>query len=248
MTSIVQVTNDDAERRCLRDGVLRTVKQNNGILVAKPSLVGRHTYLGRDILAKNSRKEPGYTDERGYVPVEWWLCSSVMAGNPIMKENEGIAKFFIAMNDEEGSNEKKELYLLTDILEVAEQEVLGNYRHAWPLIKVLDIGGRATQPHFSDKPAPEEVPPIPCHVHNGYICDGRCCGHGKLEAYFFPPLPKGKEVRNAKTRLGVKPETSKNTLISCMRNFGVNDDMYTHLNVFDVVPFSGFTIVNIQNK
>ena len=55
-------------------------------------------------------------------------------------------------------------------------------------------------------------------------------------------MPKGKEVRNAKTRLGVKPETSKATLLSCMRNFGINDDMYTHLNVFDVVPFSGFTI------
>ena len=56
--------------------------------------------------------------------------------------------------------------------------------------KVLDIGGRATKPNFSDKLGPEEVPPIPC-VHNGYICDGRCCGHGKLR-HFFPLCRKEK--------------------------------------------------------
>ena len=169
---------------------LRTVKRSNGILVAKPSC-GKAHILGKRYLAK-FQKEPGYTDERGYVPVEWWLCSSVMAGNPVMKENEGIAKFFISMNDKEGSHEKNELRLFTDILEVAEEEVLGKYRHAWPLIKVLDIGGRATQPNFSGKLGPEEVPPIPCHVHNGYICDGSRTWQAR--GIFFPPCrKKGKE-------------------------------------------------------
>ena len=230
MSSIASDVADSKKQ--LRQKVLNTLKSNSGILVAKPSLVGRHTYLGRDILAPNSDKEK-HGDERGYVPVEWWLCSTVMAGNPIMKDNEGVAKFF--MDDNETA-------LFSDILKIAELEVLGKYKHSWPLIKVLDIGGRATQPTFNGKLAPEEVPPIPCHVHNGYICDGRCCGHGKLEAYFFPPLPKGKEVVGAKTRLGIKPGTSKETLCSCMCRFGIDDDMYTHLNVYDVEPFSGWTI------
>ena len=58
----------------------------------------------------------------------------------------------------------------------------------------------------------------------------------------FPPLPAGKEVVGAKTRLGIKPNTSPETLISCMCKFGVNDDMYTHLNEYEVSPFTGWTI------
>ena len=78
MASILKAS--ETERRCLRDGVLRTVKRNKGVLVAKPSLVGRHTYLGRDIWLK--------IQERAGVHRRAWLCSgrvvaisSVMAGN-----------------------------------------------------------------------------------------------------------------------------------------------------------------------
>jgi sugar/nucleoside kinase (ribokinase family) len=220
----------------VRREVLETIKQNGGVLFAKPALVGRHTYLGRDILALNSKLEAGYVDDRGYVPVEWWLCSTVMAGNPIEKENEGVASFFV------GDPTSTKTVLFTDVLNVAEPEVLGKYRHAWPLIKVLDIGGSAISPNFNGEKGTEEVPPIPCHVHSGYICNGRCCGHGKLEAYFFPPLPKGKEVVGAKTRLGIKPNTAPETLVTCMCQFGVNDNMYTHLNEYEVSPFTGWTI------
>ena len=96
MSSIASDVADSKKQ--LRQKVLNTLKSNSGILVAKPSLVGRHTYLGRDILAPNSDKEK-HGDERGYVPVEWWLCSTVMAGNPIMKDNEGVAKFFMDDNE-----------------------------------------------------------------------------------------------------------------------------------------------------
>jgi hypothetical protein len=221
-----------------------TIQSNNGLLFAKPSLVGRHTYLGRNILAPNSNLEEN-GDERGYVPVEWWISSIVSAGNPILKENEGVGQFFIQGLEEATT-------LITDILRVAESDVMGKYLHSWPLIKVLDIGGRAVQPNFvndngessssSTTAEEEEVPPIPAHVHNGYICNGCACGHGKLEAYFFPPLPTGTKTFQAKTRLGVKPGTSKETLIRCMKCFGINDSMYQQLNEYDVRPFSGWTI------
>ena len=241
----------------LRKRILATIQTNRGILFASPSLVGRHTYLGRDILAPNSKHENG--DDRGYVPVEWWICSSVAAGNPILKDNEGIASFFI----QRGSMLSNRMYdeldgesvrhacakvLFTDILRVAESEILGSHSHAWPLIKVLDIGGAAVTPNFTSSSsstvydAPEEVPPIPAHVHSGYICDGRCCGHGKLEAYFFPPLAENHANVHAKTRLGIKPGTSPETLMRCMQCFGQDDSFYTHLNEFTVEPFTGWTI------
>jgi len=294
MASLMRPTGEEV----LEDKIRRTLRENGGLLFAKPALVGRHTYLGRDILAPNSKLEPGFVDDRGYVPVEWWLCSAVMAGNPILKENEGIASFYL--NDDtrkefksysaaeklavdqrfreetammlltredslsEDNLKRIRLYaqkeadrraihpprqsevptLFTDILKVCEHDVMGKYLHAWPLIKVLDIGGSVVQPDFGsgDNFVPTEVPPIPCHVHSGYICDGRCCGHGKLEAYFFPPLPAGKEITGAKTRLGIKPGTKKDTLVSCMCQFGVNDSMYKHLNEYEVEPFTGWTI------
>lgn len=58
----------------------------------------------------------------------------------------------------------------------------------------------------------EEVPPIPCHVHSGDVVGGRCVGHGKTEAYFFPPLnvpPYNLQLDSVKTRLGLRPGTTK---------------------------------------
>ncbi len=57
-----------------------------------------------------------------------------------------------------------------------------------------------------------EVPPIPCHVHAGDVVDGCCVGHGKTEAYFFPPLdvpPYNMELGPVKTRLGFRPDVTK---------------------------------------
>ena len=41
---------------------------------------------------------------------------------------------------------------------------------------------------------------------------GRCVGHGKTEAYFFPPLdvpPYNLKLDSVKTRLGLKPGVTK---------------------------------------
>ena len=58
-----------------------------------------------------------------------------------------------------------------------------------------------------------EAPPIPCHVHAGEVCGGRCVGHGKTEAYFFPPLdvpPYNLQLEGkVSTRLGLKSGTTK---------------------------------------
>lgn len=60
-----------------------------------------------------------------------------------------------------------------------------------------------------------EVPPIPCHVHAGDVKDGRCVGHGKTEAYFFPPLnvpPYNMDLGPVKTRLGLKPGVTRESV------------------------------------
>ncbi len=61
------------------------------------------------------------------------------------------------------------------------------------------------------------MPPIPCHVHAGEVVDGCCVGHGKTEAYFFPPLnvpPYNMQLNSVKTRLGLKPGVTKEEVIN----------------------------------
>jgi hypothetical protein len=113
---------NSAASTSLAHSIRETITANNGILFAKPSLVGRHTYLGRNIIAPNDNVVT-HGDSRGYVPVEWWIGSRVSAGNPKLKENEGVGQFYI---DGIGAT------LLTDMLAVAEQLIMGDYLHAWP--------------------------------------------------------------------------------------------------------------------
>jgi len=45
-------------------------------------------------------------------------------------------------------------------------------------------------------------------VHAGDVLGDCCVGHGKTEAYFFPPLdvpPYNMQLTDVKTRLGLKP-------------------------------------------
>ena len=50
------------------------------------------TFCGQNILAPNSDFSPENVDERGYVPVEWWIMSKTQAENPVPKEGEGLTK------------------------------------------------------------------------------------------------------------------------------------------------------------
>ena len=211
--------------------ILETLEKQKGVLLAEPAIVYRETYAGRDIIAKNSRFEKGYTDERGYVPVEWWVMSLTQAENAIKKKDEGLTKIKLI----DGNS-----ILLQEASEIAENEIFGNYKKAWPLTKILDIGGVKKKTSFGN----EEVPPIPPHVHGGDIIEGKATGSGKLEAYFFPPLdvkPYNQRIQTI-TRLGLKPWVTKEEFIEKLKNFGQDDSMYELLEVYDIKPYSGWTI------
>lgn len=218
----------------LKQSILQTLEQQNGILFAEPAIVYRITYSGRDILAKNSRFEKGYVDERGYVPVEWWIMSMTPAGNAVKKQGEGVTK--ILLSDGTVS--------LIQAREVCEQELFGSFAQRWPLTKILDIGGAKVKTSFGT----EEIPPIPPHVHFGEIVGGKATKVGKKEAYFLPPLdvaPYNKtqtEFGKVVTRLGLKPTITKEQFLHALKSFGKDDVMYTLLNEYEVQPYDCWTI------
>ena len=216
----------------LREIILDTIKKQQGIIFAKPALVYRETYSGRDILAKNSKFMPGYVDERNYVPVEWWVMSITQAQNAIMKDNEGLT--ILKINNQEISLKEASSY--------CEIELLGNYKRQWPLTKILDIGGNPVKTSFSEQ---MEIPPIPVHLHSGMVKEGKIQPPGKLEAYFFPPVdvpPYHQEFGRTITRLGLKPETTKEQFQKGLTQFGLSDEIYSLCNVYEVRPYDGWTI------
>ena len=76
-----------------------------------------------------------------------------------------------------------------------------------------------------------EVPPIPCHVHAGEVKEGRCVGHGKTEAYFFPPVdvpPYNLTLGPVKTRLGLRPNVTREQVSAVNRK----------MDSFLISPFS----------
>jgi len=212
--------------------------KQKGMLFAKSAIVFRQMYAGRDIVSNNSKFETGYMDDRGYLPVEWWIMSKTHAKNPKELSNEGITILLV------GNQE----ILLTTALTLAGEDLLGDYVATWPLTKLLDIGGTPVVPHYTDvtgETSVAEVPPIPCHVHAGDIVDGHCIPPGKSEAYFFPPTnipPYNLDLSGTKTRLGLKPGVSKEQLVKCLQGFGKSDDLYKLLNEYDVLPWESWFV------
>ena len=221
----------------LRHKITKTLDHQQGVLFAEPALVYRNNYSGRNILAKNSKFSEDYVDERGYLPVEWWIMSKTIAENEKTKENEGLS--YLYLETDLGT----EKILFKEAVEIFGDKLLGNFVNLWPLNKILDIGGQPIKPSFSSL---EEVPPIPCHVHSGKIVDGKSLGKGKLEAYFFPPInipPYNQNFGKTITRLGLKQSVSKEEVIEKLKQFGKNDSMYELCNTYEINPYDGWTIL-----
>jgi hypothetical protein len=233
--------------RDLRRAIERAIQDQHGVIFARPAIVHRNTYRGRGIIADNSRFDTLAADERGFLPVEWWIMSLTEAGNSIPKAGEGITELALRV-------ERAERRIpLTDAVAAAGDLLFGGalagtsppfdpVAAKWPLIKLLDIGGESIRPTFSDEP---EVPPIPVHVHGGTVVRGRVVKPGKLEAYFFPPTDVGPYrigLGDVWTRLGLRPGTTPRAFLKAVGEFGVSDAMYDLLPRFPIRPYDGWII------
>ncbi len=143
----------------LRGRIAAAVAAGNGcLLAAAPAVVFRGTYAGRNIVGPNSTYSAANVDDRGYVPVEWWIMSKTVALNPVCKDHEGVTLLSLGgggghgdgagSDASAGENTGAATVRFNEAVELAGDILLGQYTQRWPLTKVLDIGGAPVKPRF----------------------------------------------------------------------------------------------------
>jgi hypothetical protein len=216
-----------------RARLLATIESSDGVLLAEPAIVHRDTYSGRGILADNVTWASGATDERGYLPVERWVLSSTHAENNEPRPGEGITRLIL----DDGRTLR-----FDEALRIAPERLLGRDHGGWPLVKILDIGGEPVVPDFAQRP---ETPPIPAHVHGGYVRGGEVIKPGKLEAYYFPRVDVGSVLpgEDVVTRLGLRDGVTRRDVEAALAGFGTSDAMYALLEPWPARAGEGWEIL-----
>lgn len=117
--------------------IAAAVARGDGVLFAEPAMVGRPSYAGRNIIAKNSAFNREMMDDRGYLTVEWWIMSKTQCLNDIQIEGEGLTRLVLGTSADGSS---AETISFADAVALQPTLLLGKFVNDWPLIKILDIG------------------------------------------------------------------------------------------------------------
>jgi hypothetical protein len=207
----------------------KTLHQNSGVLFAHSAIVWRSTYRGSGLFRAAAEARPEFAGREGYRPVEWWIMSATHAENQLSVDGEGATYLELAEGHRASVREV-----------LGSSAVFGDAASRWPLIKILDIGG---EPVRTDQ-GTRERPPIPPHVHSGYVRNGKLVGPGKYEAYFFLPDATATEIDDlpAVTRIGLRGDVTKQQLIDAVSHFGESDATYWLLNEYEARPYEGWTV------
>jgi len=207
----------------------KALYQNSGVLFARSAIVWRSTYRGTGLFRAAAESRLEFAGREGYRPVEWWIMSATHAENQLSVDGEGTTYLELVGGQRASVREV-----------LASSAVFGDAASRWPLIKILDIGG---EPVRTDQ-GTRERPPIPPHVHSGYVRNGKLIGPGKYEAYFFLPDATSTEMddRPAVTRIGLRGDVTKQQLIDAVSQFGESDAAYWLLNEYEASPYEGWTV------
>jgi len=208
----------------LESKVMKAIDEGNGILRLAP------TWVPRDFLSPGGRLrlDPKYLYalglERGGID-ERWLASTTRADNPGAPEDEGLSYIVI----KEGS--KVEKVLLRDAIDAVGEEIIG--KHA-----MRKYGGWTVLTKFFDNSVP-----IPFHLHQMEEHAHAVGQEPKPEAYYFPPQLNANEGRFPLSFLGLSPETTREDIKECLRNWNKGDNgILYHSRAYRLKPGTGWLI------
>ncbi|MCD6538626.1 hypothetical protein J7L18_08485, partial [Candidatus Bathyarchaeota archaeon] len=208
----------------LESKVMKAIDEGNGILRLAP------TWVPRDFLSPGGRLGLDPRDlyalglERGGID-ERWLASTTRADNPGAPEDEGLSYIVIK------EDSKVEKILLKDAIDAVGEEIIG--KHA-----MRKYGGWTVLTKFFDNSVP-----IPFHLHQMEEHAHAVGQEPKPEAYYFPPQLNANEGRFPLSFLGLSPETTREDIKECLRNWNKGDNgILYHSKAYRLKPGTGWLI------
>lgn len=182
----------------------KALEKGKGVLRLAPTWVPRvYCRPGRRI--KLHPSDYFVLGMRGGIDERWFSSTTWAENGPGTPEDEGLSYIVV---DEEG----KERILLRDAVDLMGPELIGetlwNKYHRWAMFsKFFDNQG-----------------PLPHHIHHRQEHAARVGADGKPEMYFFPAQLNNHGGEFPFTFFGFHPETTKEQVLSCLKNFTKGDN------------------------
>ena len=186
------------------------LKEGNGVLRLAPTWVPRAFCRP----AKRIKLHPDdyyiLGQERGGIDERWFSSTTPADNGPGTPFDEGLSYVVSA--------DGKERVLLKDMIDELQSEIIGenlwNKYGKWPMFsKFFDNLG-----------------PLPHHIHHRQEHAARVGEAGKPEMYFFPAQCNNYEGEFGYTFFGLRPETSKEQVKECLKNFTKGDNKLLDLS------------------
>lgn len=186
------------------------LKEGNGVLRLAPTWVPRAFCRP----AKRIKLHPDdyyiLGQERGGIDERWFSSTTPADNGPETPFDEGLSYVVSA--------DGKERVLLKDMIDELQSEIIGenlwNKYGKWPMFsKFFDNLG-----------------PLPHHIHHRQEHAARVGEAGKPEMYFFPAQCNNYEGEFGYTFFGLRPETSKEQVRECLKNFTKGDNKLLDLS------------------
>lgn len=161
--------------------------------------------------------------EKGGIDERWFASTTWAENGPDTPEDEGLSYVVSA--------DGKETYLLRDAVANLKGTLIGTALwekyHKWPMFsKFFDNAG-----------------PLPHHIHHRDIHAKRVGADGKPEMYFFPSQCNNHGGEFPFTFFGLKPNTTKEQVKTCLENFAKGDNRLLDLSqAYKITLDSGWDV------
>ncbi len=199
------------------------LKEGNGVYRLSPTWVPRSFCRPGKRIKLHPDDYYVFGLERGGVDERWFASTTWAENGPGTPDDEGLSYIVSA----DGCKKM----LLRDAVAELKGEIIGdglwNKYHAWPMFsKFFDNMG-----------------PLPHHIHHRDEHAKRVGAAGKPEMYFFPSQCNNHEGEFGYTFFGLRPETTKEEVKTCLQEFKNGDNhLLDHSQAYKIKLDTGWDV------